>query len=246
MNLASAGEDVDKVRKDRGKASGQKPRVHESLHTVAYGLAGAPDLAHTPAHVRRMGGRDGKSRLGRNDWVLAGLRVLVQGGLAAVKAEAPARDIGATKGSFYWHFKGLSELRHMMLDLWEEVATRAITQTVQTWGLDGRGRLILLADMVPILLGGAFGGVALEPALRDWGRTEPRARAVPERVDRQRLDDLAGFLRAAGVLETEVAANAQPICAGVIGLESLHLTTGAEMRPAMRALVENLLENTTG
>lgn len=189
-----------------------------------------------------MAAQDHKARLGRNDWVLAGLRALVRGGLSAVKVEPLARDIGTTKGSFYWHFKDISELHQVMLELWEDVATRSITAAVRNSGLDGRGQLLMLVDMVSVLPGDTFGGADIEPALRDWGRTDARARAVVERVDRQRLADVAGFLRLAGVAEAEVAGKAQLFYAGVVGLESLRLTTGLEMRPALRTLVEILLK----
>ena len=184
-----------------------------------------------------------KLRLGRDDWVLAGLRALVRGGVAAVKVEILARDIATSKGSFYWHFKDLADLHQAMLDFWEKLATKAITAAVQGSGLDGRGQLMLLVDMVSVQPGAAFGGVEIEPALRDWGRTEARARAVVERVDRQRLDDLGGFLRHAGVSEAEIAGKAQLFYAGVIGLENLRLTTGAEMRPALQILVDCLLRD---
>lgn len=199
------------------------------------------DLVHTAAYVCRMSKADPKSRLGRTDWVLAGLRALVQGGIAAVRVEALARDLGATKGSFYWHFKDLSELHQVMLELWETLATTAITAHVRQSGLDPTGQLMLLVDMVSIRPDARFGGVEIEPALRDWGRTDPRARVVVERVDRQRLSDLAGFLRAAGLEESELLPTAQLIYAAVIGLESLRLTTGDEMAPLLRALVAQLV-----
>jgi AcrR family transcriptional regulator len=185
---------------------------------------------------------DPKPKLGRTDWVLAGLRALVRGGIGAVKVEALARDIGATKGSFYWHFKDLAALHQVMLDLWEEVATRRVTATVQASGLDPTGQLMLLVDMVSVRPGEAVGGVEIEPALRDWGRHDPLARVVVERVDRQRVQDLAGFLLAAGVRDGELLPKAQLIYAAVIGLEQLRLTTGTEMGPPLRALVATLIK----
>lgn len=185
---------------------------------------------------------DPKAKLGRTDWVLAALRALVRGGIAAVKVEALAREVGATKGSFYWHFKDLDELHQVMLELWEEIGTQRITAAVRASGLDPKGQLLLLADMVSVRPGDALGGVEIEPALRDWGRNDPRARAVLERVDRQRLEDLAGFLRAAGVGEGELLPKAQLIYAAVIGLEQLRLTTGAEMGPLLRDVVAQLIE----
>jgi AcrR family transcriptional regulator len=188
-----------------------------------------------------MGDGDTKQRLGRNDWVLAGLRALVQGGIGVVRVEPLARDLGATKGSFYWHFKDLAELHQTMLELWEALATTAITAAVKASGRDPLGQLMLLVDMVSVRPGETYGGVQIEPAFRDWGRTDPRAREVLVRVDRQRLVDLQDFLAAAGVTETELLPKAQLIYAAVIGLENLRLTTGGEMAPPLRALVSQLV-----
>lgn len=185
---------------------------------------------------------DPKAKLGRSDWVLAALRALVRGGIGAVKVEPLAREIGATKGSFYWHFKNIGELHQVMLELWEDIATHRITTAVRASGLDPKAQLMLLADMVSVRPGEAMGGIEIEPALRDWGRNDPRARAVLERVDRQRLQDLAGFLRAAGVGEGELLPKAQLIYAAVIGLEQLRLTTATEMGPPLRALVAQLID----
>ncbi len=185
-----------------------------------------------------MGDKAGKARLGRSDWVTAGYRALVRGGAAALKIEALAREMGATKGSFYWHFKDMADLQAEMLLFWERLATTEITAAVQRSGLDARGQLLLLADMVSVEPGPELGGAAVEPALRDWGRTDPRARAALERVDRQRIADVTGFLQAAGA----DPGAAVVIYAAVIGLENLRMTTGADMHGPLRALVERVLD----
>ena len=46
----------------------------------------------------------GPTRLSRQAWVQAALEALAEGGLAAVAVEPLAARLGATKGSFYWHF----------------------------------------------------------------------------------------------------------------------------------------------
>jgi AcrR family transcriptional regulator len=183
----------------------------------------------------------GRARLGRNDWVMAALRALAKDGPAAVRVEALARDIGATKGSFYWHFIDLADLHRAMLDLWESVATRAITATVRGSGLDPRAQVMLLVDLAATAPGEPFGGVAVEPALRAWGQADAQVRAVVERIDRQRLDDLAAFLAAAGVPEGDLPSQAQLLYAAVIGLDSLRLTVGAEASQPLRMLTELIL-----
>jgi AcrR family transcriptional regulator len=58
-------------------------------------------------------------RLGRPDWVDVALRALAVGGLGALSVEKLATELGATKGSFYWHFKDRSALIEAALAEWE-------------------------------------------------------------------------------------------------------------------------------
>jgi AcrR family transcriptional regulator len=79
------------------------------------------------------------------DWVEGALQLIAEAGLGALKVEALAARLGVTKGSFYWHFKGRSELLASALNRWEH---RATTEAIA--GLkavtDARQRLHLMLD----------------------------------------------------------------------------------------------------
>ena len=64
-------------------------------------------------------GRSSSQRLGRPDWVDAALRQLAVGGLGSLSIERIATELGATKGSFYWHFTNRSALIDAALAEWE-------------------------------------------------------------------------------------------------------------------------------
>lgn len=57
-------------------------------------------------------------RLTRDDWVQAALRAIESGGISAVAVEPLAAALGATKGSFYWHFRDRRDLVVAALDRW--------------------------------------------------------------------------------------------------------------------------------
>lgn len=54
-----------------------------------------------------------------------------RGGLAAVAIEPLAASLGATKGSFYWHFAGRDALLEAALQLWEREHTDAVITLVE-------------------------------------------------------------------------------------------------------------------
>jgi AcrR family transcriptional regulator len=61
--------------------------------------------------------------LTREDWFVAAIGALRRGGVDGVRVEALARDLGVTRGSFYWHFSDRQELLDMILARWEEETT---------------------------------------------------------------------------------------------------------------------------
>jgi AcrR family transcriptional regulator len=62
------------------------------------------------------------------DWARAALAAIGRGGIAAVAVEGVAADLGATKGSFYWHFKNRDALIQAALDMWEQSRTESVIE----------------------------------------------------------------------------------------------------------------------
>ena len=71
-------------------------------------------------------------RLTPRDWAKAALSAIARGGIAAVAVESIAADLGATKGSFYWHFKNRDALVRAALDLWEERETESVIEDLES------------------------------------------------------------------------------------------------------------------
>ena len=66
--------------------------------------------------------------LTQGDWARAALAAIARGGIAAVAVESVAADLGATKGSFYWHFKNRDALIQAALDRWEQSRTESVIE----------------------------------------------------------------------------------------------------------------------
>jgi len=69
-------------------------------------------------------------RLSRDDWVTAALKAIADGGLAAVAVEPLAARLGATKGSFYWHFKSRDALLSAAIERWEKETTTDVVAEI--------------------------------------------------------------------------------------------------------------------
>jgi AcrR family transcriptional regulator len=72
-----------------------------------------------------------KTGLSPDDWARAALAAIARGGVGAVAVETIAAELGATKGSFYWHFKNRDALIQAALDRWEHGRTAAVIEELE-------------------------------------------------------------------------------------------------------------------
>jgi AcrR family transcriptional regulator len=72
-----------------------------------------------------------RSRLNRQAWSQAALEAIATGGLAAVAVVPLAKQLGATKGSFYWHFPNREALITAALADWEQSHTAAVIAEIE-------------------------------------------------------------------------------------------------------------------
>lgn len=70
----------------------------------------------------------GRVTLSVADWVRAALVLMAREGVQAVAVEPLAREIGVTKGSFYWHFENRDHLVKTALAEWEQDQGRDLVQ----------------------------------------------------------------------------------------------------------------------
>ncbi|HCF30711.1 MAG TPA: TetR/AcrR family transcriptional regulator, partial [Cyanobacteria bacterium UBA11049] len=87
------------------------------------------------------------SKLGKQDWIGLGLKVLAESGVEAVRVEPLAKLLNVTKGSFYWHFKNREELLDAMLQDWVRRETDSIITQVEAMGGDAATKLLNLFEL---------------------------------------------------------------------------------------------------
>ncbi|TQM06179.1 TetR/AcrR family transcriptional regulator [Pseudonocardia kunmingensis] len=136
-----------------------------------------------------------RKRLAARDWTAAALAALARGGIAAVAVEPIAASLGATKGSFYWHFSNRDALLEAALAEWERIDTEEVIALVEAEP-DVRRRLRLL---LTVAVGGHDGspGERVELALQPTAN-HPLVAPVLARVSARRLDYLTAQFTALG------------------------------------------------
>lgn len=155
------------------------------------------------------------SRLSREHWVNAALRLLIGRGVDAVRVEPLAKALKVTKGSFYWHFVDRQALLQAMLDTWQSKATDAIIAEVETRGGDTRTRLANLFRITVSADG------RLERAIRSWAVQDQAAAAALQAVDGRRVGYLAALFQELGHSEADGLVRAR---LGYLALIGQHMT----------------------
>lgn len=167
-------------------------------------------------------------------WVDAAYARFCSEGLAGVRVEALARDLGATKGSFYWHFADRRALVDAVMQRWEQSET---------------DRYIAAADV------SACPRARIEAVFRVVGERRPPGEDrlymtavdegvgnVVERVTNRRIRYVAEILEEHGISADEAENRAVISLAGILGLEQLAQGGAAAQFPERSALRASLID----
>lgn len=131
------------------------------------------------------------SPLQPNDWLRAAFARLASEGIEAVRIELLARDLGVSKGSFYWHFQDREELLAKVFDRWEKDEIEWLDETVITPKAAARWARFVRHSTDPQL-------ARLESAMRTWSRRDERIATRIAAIEKKRTAHIASVLRAIG------------------------------------------------
>jgi AcrR family transcriptional regulator len=131
-----------------------------------------------------------RESLAAADWTHAALHALARGGLAAIAVEPLAKELGATKGSFYWHFADRQALVEATLELWERRDTEQVIAAIDpALDVETRLRNLLRLAFTSVLEQSAGGAGTVELALQASAAL-PAVAPTLDRVTRRRLSTL--------------------------------------------------------
>jgi AcrR family transcriptional regulator len=169
------------------------------------------------------------------DWVRAARARLSKDGIEAVRVEVLARDLGVSKGSFYWHFRDREDLLNSMLTAWED-QERAWIEEAAEGERSAAARWALLVEHcsdVP--------RCRLEVGLRAWARRDDRIAVRVAALEKGRGNFIAEVLQDVGFAPR--AAQSWAELAQLVFLGWLDRSTrDPEFRLAGRGLGEYLSE----
>jgi AcrR family transcriptional regulator len=138
-----------------------------------------------------------------DNWIRAAFVRLASEGIESVRIELLARDLGVSKGSFYWHFRDREDLLTCVLDRWEadEVDWLAATDVKMRAAARWARFVEHCADL---------NHARLESAVRGWARRDEamstRISARISGIDKKRTAHIASVLRDIGFTAPSAAS----------------------------------------
>ncbi|HYO61050.1 MAG TPA: TetR/AcrR family transcriptional regulator [Actinomycetota bacterium] len=153
-----------------------------------------------------------------DDWAQAALDAIARGGIEAVAVETIAAALGATKGSFYWHFESRDALIEAALARWEHRRTDAVLEKLEREP-DPAVRLRKAMEL----------GIEQGPSSRAEiallsNPSHPSARRAVRRVAKRRLSWFREQLEALGLDERDAGDRAVLFCHIYVGnMQMAHL-----------------------
>lgn len=170
-------------------------------------------------------------------WIDGALDALAAGGPDAVRIEALARELGVTKGGFYWHFDGRDALFEAMLDTWEHTVVDQVIEHVDSRGGNARdklARLFALASSYEQL-------PRIELAIRNWARHDEAVAERLRRVDNRRMDYMRSLFSQFVPGEDEVEMRCFLVFTVFIGTQFMVADHRGRSRAQILELVTNRL-----
>jgi AcrR family transcriptional regulator len=117
------------------------------------------------------------ARLTREKWLKFALESLVREGGAKLRIDNMVKELGVSKGSFYWHFDDRMDFVHSLLDYWHEADTLSVPQHIGIAGTAEERLLKLITFVFEHEL------TKYDLAIRSWAIQEAEIRPLLRRTD---------------------------------------------------------------
>jgi AcrR family transcriptional regulator len=172
--------------------------------------------------------------LTKSDWVRHGLRTLARQGPGGLKVAPMSLALEVSRGSFYWHFRDVSDFRAQVLQTWAD-ATEQVIRELEAEKVGSR--------RLKHLMRRGFGEKeALDQAVRSWALQDRQVATTVAAVDSRRIAYIADLLVATGVARAKASDRALFVYWAYLGQTMVVDPRHAAIDPASLDGISTLLE----
>jgi len=170
----------------------------------------------------------------REDWLQLALKVLIRDGVERVRVEPLAKELGVTKGSFYWHFKNRDDLLSQILSYWSDEMTAQVFHKITKMEVSPKDKMFALMEEVVIKKRGKY-----DSAIRSWAKQSKAVALAVGKIDHLRLEFLSKLFTEIGFSKSQAQIRAQLMYGYMVGEPSIvsHVSR-AEHLSTMRTMID--------
>jgi len=179
-----------------------------------------------------------RQTLSREAWIAAARKVLEKRGIGEVKIDRLAHQFKVTRGSFYFHFASLADLRDGLLQEWRNINCAPFWAMRDMHDIDG---LQFFTDIVHVWVDEAPFSPLLDLAVRDWSRTSKKLTQEVKDMDDLRIELLIRSFRAMGYPPDESLVRARITYFHQIGQYALSFKEDPAVRRSYQPLFGEVL-----
>ncbi len=176
--------------------------------------------------------------LSPTDWLKHGLFALAAGGPRALRADALARELGVSRGSFYWHFQSLDDFHAQLLSFWTHVAVDKMIDQHERAAASPQARL------QAIVLHAFTTDLRFERAMRAWSLEAERVASALAEIDTRRTQYLSRLLRSAGHGQKSADARARLMYTAFVGFVVRPAPAETDGEQLANSILSTLLKRT--
>jgi len=180
-----------------------------------------------------------KSRKSKTQFIHAALEILAnEGNVKALTIDSLCQQLGVSKGSFYWHFKGRAQLIEALVAFWADEFQQSIHQRIRQSAHDKPERAF--EELISFWLSSNFS--RLDQVMRNWAREEDAVAAAVHHADQLLMNFVAQLFVAMGHDETDAHHRARLLIAvGIAEPQIQHLPHAGSADEAARWVAAKLL-----
>ncbi|MDH3623011.1 MAG: TetR/AcrR family transcriptional regulator [Myxococcales bacterium] len=157
-----------------------------------------------------------KKSLTKDDWLEAAMEMLRSQGIGGVRVLPLAKKLRVSRGSFYWHFEDLQDLKDSMLGWWDREMTESVIELANATRGSAEKRLIAAGKNILTAHRNRY-----ELAIRSWAEDDKKAARVLRRVVRKRLDYITSLFADAGFSPAEARARGELVAVYLMSEEAI-------------------------
>ncbi|MFG1483630.1 TetR/AcrR family transcriptional regulator [Halobacteriovorax sp. HFRX-2_2] len=170
----------------------------------------------------------------QSDWIGIGVRILAQSGYLALNISDLCKEIGASKGSFYWYFKSKRDYELALYFEFERLLNSYYSELSEVSNGKVSDFFHEIYSQVPPLL------IRLELAIRDWARNDDEVFKYCKKLDIKRLAWIESILRKYRI--TNEKDKAVKIFATTIGMSLLPEFIGKNYKSLYKSAIEDIIK----